>query len=63
VVVKARVDARDDQPKLIAMDVEVFEPTEQADLCAEGPLPHEVGLLSKQAEAWVLITQATENGS
>jgi DNA polymerase-3 subunit alpha len=26
VVVKARVDARDDQPKLIAMDVEPFEP-------------------------------------
>ena len=26
VVVKARVDARDDQPKLIAMDIEIFEP-------------------------------------
>ncbi len=26
VVVKARVDARDDQPKLIAMDIEPFEP-------------------------------------
>jgi hypothetical protein len=37
------------------------ELAELADLCAEGPLPHEVGLLSKQAEAWVLITQAREN--
>jgi len=26
VVVRARVDARDDQPKLIAMDIEPFEP-------------------------------------
>src|SRR3546814_14835607 len=26
VVVKSRVDARDDQPKLIAMDIEHFEP-------------------------------------
>jgi hypothetical protein len=38
------------------------EMAEMADLCAEGPLPHEVGTLSKQAEAWVLITQARENG-
>ncbi|MEX2293119.1 MAG: hypothetical protein WD691_04970 [Acidimicrobiales bacterium] len=38
------------------------ELAELADLCAEGPLPYEVGLLSKQADAWVLITQATENG-
>lgn len=37
------------------------ELAELADLCAEGPLPYEVGLLSKQAEAWVLITQAREN--
>jgi hypothetical protein len=37
------------------------ELAELADLCAEGPIPYEVGLLSKQAEAWVLITQATEN--
>ena len=35
---------------------------ELADLCAEGPISYEVGLLSKQAEAWVLITCATENG-
>lgn len=35
---------------------------ELADLCAEGPISYEVGLLSKQAEAWVLISCATENG-
>ena len=38
------------------------ELAELADLCAEGPLPYEVGVLSKQAEAWVLVTQARENG-
>ncbi len=38
------------------------ELAELADLCAEGPLPHEVGVLSKQAEAWVLVTQVRENG-
>ena len=37
------------------------EVAELADLCAEGPIPHEVGVLSKQCEAWVLITQAREN--
>jgi hypothetical protein len=37
------------------------ELAELADLCAEGPIPYEVGLLSKQAEAWVLITQVTES--
>jgi hypothetical protein len=38
------------------------ELAELADLCAEGPLPYEVGVLSKQAEAWVLVTQVRENG-
>ena len=38
------------------------ELAELADLCAEGPLPYEVGVISKQAEAWVLVTQARENG-
>jgi len=38
------------------------ELAELADLCAEGPIPHEVGAISKQAEAWVLVTQARENG-
>jgi hypothetical protein len=35
---------------------------EMADMCADGPIRYEVGLLSKQAEAWVLISQARENG-
>ena len=37
------------------------ELAEMADLCADGPLAYEVGTLSKQAEAWVLVTQAREN--
>lgn len=36
------------------------ELAEMADLCAEGPSKYEVGLLSKQAEAWVLVTLARE---
>ena len=32
------------------------ELAEMADICADGPARFEVGLLSKQAEAWVLIT-------
>jgi hypothetical protein len=35
---------------------------EMADLCAEGPNPFTVGLLSKQTELWVLCTAARENG-
>lgn len=35
---------------------------EMADLCAEGPNPFSVGLLSKQTELWVLSTTARENG-
>lgn len=38
------------------------ELAEMADMCADGPTNFEVGLLSKQAEAWVLITHARENG-
>ena len=38
------------------------ELVEMADLCAEGPHGHEVGMLNKQAEAWVLVTQAREEG-
>ena len=37
------------------------ELAELADLCAEGPIPYEIGVLSKQAEAWVLVTQARDN--
>jgi hypothetical protein len=36
------------------------ELAEMADLCAEGPSKYEVGQLSKQAEAWVLISMARE---
>ncbi|HVM03933.1 MAG TPA: hypothetical protein VM242_02070 [Acidimicrobiales bacterium] len=35
---------------------------EMADICAEGPGHYDVGLLSKQREEWVLITQARDNG-
>lgn len=35
---------------------------EMANLCAEGPNPFSVGLLSKQTELWVLCTTARENG-
>jgi hypothetical protein len=37
------------------------ELVEMADLCAEGSHAHEVGTLSKQAEAWVLVAQARED--
>jgi hypothetical protein len=36
------------------------ELAEMADLCADSPHRYEVGLLSKQAEAWVLVTLARE---
>ncbi len=36
--------------------------TEMADLCAESSNAFEIGLLSKQAEAWVLCTVASEGG-
>ena len=35
---------------------------EMADLCAESPNAFEVGQLSKQAEEWVLLTEAREGG-
>lgn len=38
------------------------ELAEMADLCADGPSRYESGLLSKMAEAWVLITQARDAG-
>ncbi|HET7489118.1 MAG TPA: hypothetical protein VFJ85_14400 [Acidimicrobiales bacterium] len=37
------------------------EMAEMADICAEGPAHYDVGLLSKQREEWVLITQAHDN--
>jgi hypothetical protein len=36
------------------------ELAEMADICADGPSTFEAGLLSKQAEAWVLVTIARE---
>jgi hypothetical protein len=38
------------------------ELAELADLCAESPFPHEIGALTKEAESWVLVTQAREDG-
>src|SRR5687767_1939667 len=35
---------------------------EMADICADGPAGYAGGLLSKQREEWVLITQARDNG-
>ncbi|MCU1452882.1 MAG: hypothetical protein JWN46_1028 [Acidimicrobiales bacterium] len=38
------------------------ELAEMADLCADGPSRFEVGLLSKAAESWVLVTLARDAG-
>jgi len=38
------------------------ELAEMADICADGPSRFEAGLLSKQAEAWVLVSLARESG-
>jgi hypothetical protein len=38
------------------------EMADMADISATGPSGFEIGLLSKQREEWVLITQARENG-
>ena len=54
----------------MAIDVETKDCTalsdaeiaEMADTCAGGPAGFDVGLLSKQREEWVLITQAREAG-
>lgn len=35
---------------------------EMANLCGEGPAGYEIGLLSKQVDAWVLVTEARNNG-
>jgi len=34
---------------------------EMADICADGPAGYDVGLISKQREEWVLVTQAKES--
>src|SRR6266850_6424738 len=38
------------------------ELSEMADICADGPAGYDVGLLSKQREEWVLVTQARDGG-
>lgn len=40
-------------------DVELAE---LADLCAQSPYCHEIGALTKESEAWVLVTQIREDG-
>lgn len=35
---------------------------EMADICADGPAGYQIGLLSKQREEWVLVSQARDNG-
>ncbi|HVE47041.1 MAG TPA: hypothetical protein VNA57_09895 [Acidimicrobiales bacterium] len=35
---------------------------EMGDICAEGPPRYDVGLLSKQRDEWVLVSQARDNG-
>ncbi|HEX8803052.1 MAG TPA: hypothetical protein VF743_02630 [Acidimicrobiales bacterium] len=37
------------------------ELAEMADLCTDGPLGYEIGTLSKQAEAWVLVTHVRDD--
>jgi len=39
------------------------ELAEMADICADGPSGYEAGLLSKQAEAWVLVSMAREGNN
>jgi hypothetical protein len=39
------------------------ELAEMADLCAEGPSHYEIGILNKQAEAWVLTTLVHDGAS
>jgi len=39
------------------------ELAEMADICTDGPAGFDIGLLSKQRDVWVLITQGYEDGS
>ncbi|MCU0271423.1 MAG: hypothetical protein MUF83_22655 [Acidimicrobiales bacterium] len=39
------------------------ELAEMADICADGPSQYEAGALSKQAEAWVLVSMAREGNN
>ena len=54
----------------MSMDVETkdctalsdAELTDMADMCASGPASFEIGLISKQRDLWVLVTQVREAG-
>jgi hypothetical protein len=54
----------------MAIDIETKDCTalgdaeleEMGNICAGGPASYDIGLLSKQREEWVLITQARSNG-
>src|ERR1700681_95178 len=54
----------------MAIDIETKDTTalsdselaEMADICTDGPAGYDVGLISKQPEEWVLITQARDAG-
>ena len=39
------------------------ELAEMADICAEGPSGYEIGILNKQAEAWVLCTHVRDGNA
>lgn len=64
------VTKRQENVRLMAIEVETKDCTalsdaelaEMADICAGGPAGFDVGLLSKQREEWVLITQARDTG-
>jgi hypothetical protein len=55
----------------MAIDIETKDCTalsdaelgELGDICADGPAKYDIGLLSKQRDEWVLITQARANGA
>ena len=65
-VEKAELEASE----LMAIEVETKDCTmlgdaeieEMADLCAVGPNPFGIGLISKQTEEWVLVTTVREGG-
>ena len=63
-------EAESEAPEPMAIEVETKDCTmlgdaeieEMADLCAVGPNPFGIGLISKQTEEWVLVTTVREGG-
>jgi hypothetical protein len=63
-------EAESEAPEPMAIEIETKDCTmlgdaeieEMADLCAVGPNPFGIGLISKQAEEWVLVTTVREGG-